>query len=615
EISPTRATKPEDSLKIEGLQEFQPLYSENFIEYPVEKPLRFKPEKSSFEIIDYNENEMKENPSETERLLTEIRSKYIKHSNIERPHLLKRPTNLKLEGDLYATTEQAEKFIEYLLTRRPDLMKKPTTLKMEGKMDIKTETRDKFVPFEPQPKPPLCKKLTNLHLEGDLNTITEKQEQYVPYELQKRPPLMKKHTNLNIEGQLDLLPEYRKEFIEYKAERPKLALPVNNLKTDGFYDVMPDASSPFQQQIHPQIPYLRETETLHEESRVRVPPRKRESSLRPEGQMETTTENKTQFVQKSLPRSDRIRVTNNLQLEGRIDLNPEYKNAYVDFNKDERISPTRIKSRRLVQESNFKSEGKMDISPEYSRSYVDFPRKRPQVKRPECSLSSEGEIDHMTEKNEKYVPYPNAPRTGPLKRESELKLEGDFECQPEYRKAYIDYLVREREVTLNEYLKMNSSRKQRWLTWPHQSKKRTTNGGLQSPKGEDSKKNKNSRNRSLSQIETAVFGPKLNVPSKKTSSSRSTSPVPSNTCKRKSKTLPRTKNVSPTCQNSTDSEFPSQKTRKFGNPVRVENLAYRSTTPVLPLIDVSARNKWMRDSSTESTSAFVVLDKGINGNY
>lgn len=36
------------------------------------------------------------------------------------------------------------------------------------------------------------------------------------------------------------------------------------------------------------------------------------------------------------------------------------------------------------------------------------------------------------------------PKTRSLKREPELKLEGRFECQPEYRKAYIDYLIRER---------------------------------------------------------------------------------------------------------------------------------------------------------------------------
>lgn len=40
--------------------------------------------------------------------------------------------------------------------------------------------------------------------------------------------------------------------------------------------------------------------------------------------------------------------------------------------------------------------------------------------------------------------YPEATKAGLIKREPELKLEGRFECQPEYRKAYIDYLIRER---------------------------------------------------------------------------------------------------------------------------------------------------------------------------
>lgn len=33
----------------------------------------------------------------------------------------------------------------------------------------------------------------------------------------------------------------------------------------------------------------------------------------------------------------------------------------------------------------------------------------------------------------------------PYKDEFVLKADGKFECQPEYRKAYIDYLVREKK--------------------------------------------------------------------------------------------------------------------------------------------------------------------------
>lgn len=40
--------------------------------------------------------------------------------------------------------------------------------------------------------------------------------------------------------------------------------------------------------------------------------------------------------------------------------------------------------------------------------------------------------------------HPKSSKTLSLKRRTELKLEGPFECQPEYRRAYIDYITRER---------------------------------------------------------------------------------------------------------------------------------------------------------------------------
>lgn len=53
-------------------------------------------------------------------------------------------------------------------------------------------------------------------------------------------------------------------------------------------------------------------------------------------------------------------------------------------------------------------------------------------------------MHHITEKHAMYVPHQGYAKPDSLRREPELKLEGHFECQPEYRKAYIDYLVRER---------------------------------------------------------------------------------------------------------------------------------------------------------------------------
>ena len=107
--------------------------------------------------------------------------------------------------------------------------------------------------------------------------------------------------------------------------------------------------------------------------------------------METETESRTQFVEKPQLRVEAPKIVHNLQLEGRIDLNPEYRNAYIDFNKNA-VDASKTRSRRAHHENNLKSEGKMEISPEYKCSYVDFPRKRPEVRKPECSLSSEGEV-------------------------------------------------------------------------------------------------------------------------------------------------------------------------------------------------------------------------------
>lgn len=325
--------------------------------------------------------------SDPETSLTEFRSKYIKYPITPRRHLIRRPSNLKLEGEFHTTTEQTEKFIEYLLQKRPKLIRKPTNLTLEGEMNIRTENREKFVDLGRQSRPPLCKKFTNLHLEGDLILTTEKIDQFVRYDAQRRPPLIKKPTNLHIEGEIDLLPEYRKEFIEYKTERPKLALPVNNLKTDGFYEA-DNSQTLYQQQIHPEIPFLRGRDVGNVGG---FSPRRRtrENSLQSEGFMDTQSEGRAQFVEKSvLKNENRPKISNNLQLEGRIDLNPEYRNAYTDFSKKNQTPITR----RIIQPNNLRSEGKMEINPEYSCSYVDFPRERPRVRRPQCSISSEGEV-------------------------------------------------------------------------------------------------------------------------------------------------------------------------------------------------------------------------------
>lgn len=314
---------------------------------------------------------------------------------------------------MLTTTEKAEKFIAFLLASRAALARKPTTLKLEGEMDVKTESREKFVPFEYQRRPPLSKTDTNLHLEGSLDLLTEKTDKYVPYEVNKRAPLAKRESNLHLEGELLMSPEYRDVYKEFKLERSVPSRPQNNLRPEGVVDLNTETTSKYSKhQIHPTIPFLRGIDSSnrlilgddrtilkpeYKENFVkhqgveRAQPQKPEEHLKQEGTLETTTENKKEFVEKPVSRTETKKAANNLLLEGRIDMNPEYRNAYIDFYREAKPSPPR-RSRKGLQASHLRAEGEIEINPEYRSSYIDFPRERPRVRRPREHLHSEGDV-------------------------------------------------------------------------------------------------------------------------------------------------------------------------------------------------------------------------------
>lgn len=53
------------------------------------------------------------------------------------------------------------------------------------------------------------------------------------------------------------------------------------------------------------------------------------------------------------------------------------------------------------------------------------------------------QVPHLSEKEAQYIEYGYVPKASLVKPEDELKMDGKLECQPEYRKAYIDLLTRE----------------------------------------------------------------------------------------------------------------------------------------------------------------------------
>ncbi|KAJ8969753.1 hypothetical protein NQ314_001590 [Rhamnusium bicolor] len=324
--------------------------------------------------------------------LSELETTSQINNHIVRPRLLKRPTNLKIEGDFLHVTEHAEKFIEYLLEKRAELLRTPTTLRLEGEMDTMTETREQFIKYDKVGRPPLCKKFSNLHLEGKREIVTEKQDKFMPFEVTKRPPLRKKSTNLNLEGDLNLIPEYRRQYIDYKSlERPKLVLPTNNLKIGGLFESISGELNPNDKQRHPLIPFLRESDKRLDDviDHRKIPTRASYS-----GESEQNYNRNKTYLNinsgKSGSHPNLNYMKRNISLERNMEMNPEYKNSYIDFYKHGRISP-KVKSKRQSELNYMHGDSKMEIQPESSRSYINFPRQRPYVRKPEGHISNEGE--------------------------------------------------------------------------------------------------------------------------------------------------------------------------------------------------------------------------------
>ncbi|KAF5269884.1 hypothetical protein FQR65_LT05682 [Abscondita terminalis] len=606
--------RPEDTFKIEGGFYFHPENYDSFVERPFNinhKALLAKqmedPHKEDFENSDDEHT----------------------NKNTKNRRLFRRPTVLKVEGDFYKTTENAANFVKYLLSGRNELLRHPTTLKLEGVMETKTENRDKFIPFEYQCKPPLLKSCTNLHMEGVLDGTTENRENFLPIKPQPRRPLTKRTTNLHLEGDMTMDPEYRHVFIPYKnLEKTQPTFPLNNLKIDGFLETETEKMEKFvRHNIQPIIPSLRDIDSRkftlgnypvvkkaeYKSKFVEHPKMERSFNLRPkenlklEGDMSVSTENKTHFIEKPASKSPIKKINNNLLLEGKIDLNPEYKNAYVNFYKDAYGNFEIVKHQAApkTRRAHFKSEDAMETNPEYRSSFVDFPRQRPSTRKPREHIHIEGNVSNMTEKRAQFVKHPIDSKPRLVKRQTELKLEGPIECYPEYRRAYIDYVTRDNAAERQpRYSKNFDFQKQRIL-----------NDGLQIPTNIDESTNPKSEastrtvrlvvddkshyrhsslsptlssstrrsNTNLASAENRLFGPKLPIYFKKN--------LKAETERRLS--------------DSNSWERMSRARRRYGAPEFVENLAFVS--PVRYHTPSVLQSRCKNDSRKNEKHSFVVL--------
>ena len=110
-------------------------------------------------------------------------SLFVPHEGFHRPDLMRRPTSLRMEGDMQTMTEKCEKFIEWLNVTRPELVRLPNHLKLEGDLETTTECHDSYVPFVGVRRPELLRQSSHLKLEGEARFFPEYSEVFKKYDL------------------------------------------------------------------------------------------------------------------------------------------------------------------------------------------------------------------------------------------------------------------------------------------------------------------------------------------------------------------------------------------------------------------------------------------------
>jgi hypothetical protein len=378
-----RRMRPEDGLRLEGEVILRPEYYDAFIDFPRQRPKVIRPRTH---VSSDNHRQL---PMD---LITEKNSQYVFFDVAERPRLARRPTTLRAEGDiLVKVSEIHSRYVPHEGAKRSDLARRRTSLRMEGQMDKVTEQKQKYVEFPEGRRAELSKRATQLSLEGEIDTLTEKNEKYIFFHSPERPELKKRPTTLRLEGTMESVTENSDNFIAFlEAKRAEMLKRSNNLCLEGDLEYAPEYTNAF-------INFPRE----------RPVTRRPLVSLRQEGEMDTTTEKRSQFKDflSKCQRPDLARKPTNLRLEGEIESKPEYRD-----------------------------------------SYVDFPRRRPKIKKPDTCLKPERDFETTSETEARFAPFSSGDRFTTVKKPSpSLRLDGEMHTNPEYKDSFTDF-PRERSV-------------------------------------------------------------------------------------------------------------------------------------------------------------------------
>ncbi|KAG7205450.1 hypothetical protein KM043_007440 [Ampulex compressa] len=318
--------------------------------------------------------------------VTEKCEKFIRWLNVSRPELTRIPTNLKLEGELEISTENQEKYVPFVGTRRPELLRQSTNLKLEGESTFLPEYADVFRDHRIKERTTWRKPENHLktgrdffqttestenfvnprvkeaQLMSELNKDVEKEEQEQEeeeeeerkrrerFEKEMRDEEMKMLVSKleDLQGPPLEVPEYRDAYKDFPRERPKILKPEDEIgRADGSKVPSSPTHSKFSTKIDQDPEYKSKYLDYPRERPVyRKPPASLRPTLVPSGRSsaglskslrqdfrrqdyEATSEVRAQYVPYGhVPRVETLKMPASLRLEGNLDLEPEYRNAY-----------------------------------------------------------------------------------------------------------------------------------------------------------------------------------------------------------------------------------------------------------------------------------------------
>lgn len=404
---------------------------------------------------------------------SEMHSQFVQHEGAHRTEPARRPTSLRLDGEVASTTETAEKYVGYLIgeqtrqNKRAVATRPVSSLKLEGGMNTSTESTDKYVPFNLPQRAILTKHPTSIHLlsnESIMDTQSEKQDKFVPFNVQEKPAIIKRDTNLHLEGEHSISTENKTQYVPLNiTTRPPLQKRHTNLHLEGEMDIQTEKQEKY-------VPY---------ELSTRQKFTKRPTNLHMEGSMDTTTEQHDKYIPFEVQkRAPLLKKDTNLHLEGELTMTPEYRQQFVEYNAERSIPKRPVNNLGTIHKQQDQEKIKDNFFLEYQKPYRNpepkfryyYPLNRDEkthFKKSKENLTPEGPLELLSESRSKYtqplVEHKSAEDLSVLESPRELvfpegrkrprgvhpagnlKAEGQMESNPEYRSSYVDF-PRERPI-------------------------------------------------------------------------------------------------------------------------------------------------------------------------